>query len=60
MSEYIVGDIVETKKPHPCGSNKWEIMRTGADYKLKCVGCGRIIMLSYEDFKKRARRKSEK
>ena len=57
MAEYSVGDIVETKKSHPCGSSQWEILRTGADFKLKCVGCGRVIMLGYEDFKKRVRRK---
>ncbi len=54
---YEIGDIIETKKKHPCGSVKWEITRTGADYKLRCLGCGRIVMLSYDDFKRRAKRK---
>jgi len=57
LAEYTVGDVVETKKSHPCGCSEWEVLRTGADFKLKCMGCGRIIMLSYEDFKKRVRRK---
>lgn len=35
--EYKVGDIVKTKKQHPCGSNEWEIIRVGLDFKLKCV-----------------------
>lgn len=48
--EFAVGDIIETKKKHPCGSSRWEIIRTGADYKIRCQGCGRIVMLSYEDF----------
>lgn len=48
MSEYKVGDIVETKKQHPCGSKTWEIIRIGVDYKLKCTGCGRIIMVERE------------
>lgn len=39
MNEYAVGDIVETKKNHPCGNKKWEITRTGIDFKLKCCGC---------------------
>ncbi len=52
MTEYNIGDKVTTKKPHPCGSNQWEIVRTGADYKLKCLGCGHIVMLSSESFKK--------
>ena len=38
--EYEVGDIVKLKKPHPCGSQEWEILRVGADFRLKCLGCG--------------------
>lgn len=37
--EYNVGDIVRTKKTHPCGSKLWEITRVGVDFKLKCEGC---------------------
>ena len=37
MNEYRVGDIVETKKQHPCGSKTWEITRVGVDFKLKCT-----------------------
>ncbi len=48
-----VGDKVTTKKPHPCGSAEWTIIRTGADVKLKCTKCGRVIMLTLNDFKKR-------
>lgn len=59
MSEYNLGDIIETKKPHPCGSRQWKIIRTGMDYKIKCSGCGRIVMLSYDDFKKRVKKKVE-
>ena len=40
MDKYAVGDIVKHKKPHPCGSSEWEIMRVGADFRLKCMGCG--------------------
>ena len=36
--EYKVGDIVKLKKPHPCGSQEWEILRVGADFRLKCLG----------------------
>ncbi len=39
-----VGDIVTMKKPHPCGSTRWEITRVGADFKLRCLGCGREVM----------------
>lgn len=43
--EYKIGDIVELKKQHPCGSKIFEIIRTGVDFKFKCHGCGHIIML---------------
>ena len=43
--EYNIGDIVQTKKMHPCGSKLWEIVRIGIDFKLKCLGCGHIILL---------------
>jgi len=54
--EYAVGDIIETKKSHPCGSREWQIIRTGADYKIKCLGCSRIVMLPYPDFIRRVKR----
>ena len=43
---YEVGDIVKLKKQHPCGSSEWEILRVGADFRLKCVGCGHQIMIA--------------
>ena len=43
--EYNIGDIVRTKKQHPCGSKIWEIERIGVDFKLKCKGCGHVITL---------------
>ena len=43
--EYNVGDIVRTKKVHPCGSKLWEITRVGVDFKLKCCGCSHVIIL---------------
>ena len=39
------GDIVKLKKPHPCGSSEWENMRVGADFRLKCMGCGHQVMV---------------
>ena len=41
-----VGDIIKTKKQHPCGNSEWEVLRTGADFRLKCMGCGHQIMLA--------------
>lgn len=46
--EYKIGDIVKTKKQHPCGSKEWEIIRVGIDFKLKCTGCAHVIMLPRE------------
>ena len=43
--EYNIGDIVRTKKVHPCGSKLWKITRIGVDFKLKCQGCGHEIMV---------------
>lgn len=40
-----VGDIVKLKKGHPCGSKEWEVLRIGADFRIKCCGCGHQIML---------------
>lgn len=40
-----VGDIVKLKKPHPCGSSEWEVLRVGADFRLKCTGCAHQIMV---------------
>ena len=42
IDKFDLGDIVEMKKQHPCGSKEFEVIRLGADIKIKCVGCGRI------------------
>ena len=49
---YKIGDIVKMKKQHPCGSDQWEILRTGMDFGIKCCGCGRFVMLSRPKFEK--------
>lgn len=43
--DFKVGDIVKTKKPHPCGSYEWEITRVGMDFKMRCLGCSHEVML---------------
>jgi hypothetical protein len=40
-----IGDIITMKKSHPCGSNDWEVLRCGADFRIKCCGCGHMVML---------------
>lgn len=44
--EYAAGDIVRMKKKHPCGSDRWRVLRTGADFRLECAGCGHQMMMS--------------
>ncbi|MCD8371132.1 MAG: DUF951 domain-containing protein [Clostridiales bacterium] len=43
--QFAVGDIVKLKKPHPCGSREWEILRVGADFRLRCMGCDHQVMM---------------
>ena len=50
ISLFALGDVVQMKKPHACGSNEWTIIRVGADVKIKCDACGRIVMLDRADF----------
>lgn len=53
---YNLGSIVMMKKQHPCGTNKWEIIRIGADIKIKCLECGRTIMLPRVEFNKKLKK----
>ncbi len=48
-----VGDVIRTRKPHPCGGDQWTVTRTGADIKIRCNLCGRIVMMDRETFLKR-------
>ena len=54
--DYKLGSSVMMKKPHPCGSNEWEIVRIGADIKIKCVKCSRVILVSRLDFNKKLKK----
>ncbi|MBR2264469.1 MAG: DUF951 domain-containing protein [Firmicutes bacterium] len=49
-------DIVRLKKPHPCGSKEWDVLRTGIDFRIRCRGCGHEVMLPREKLEKRVRR----
>ena len=53
---YEVGDLVSLKKGHACGSNEWEILRTGVDIKLNCLACDRQIWMTRIEFEKRVRK----
>ncbi len=52
MTTFQVGDTVTTKKPHACGCKVWKIVRVGADYKIQCTGCGKVVLLDSEKFHK--------
>lgn len=54
--EYKIGSVVVMKKEHPCGTNRWEVTRLGADIKIKCCNCGRSIMLPRIDFNKKIKK----
>jgi hypothetical protein len=54
--EYNVGTIVVMKKAHPCGVNEWEVARVGADIKIRCTGCNRIVMMPRVEFNKKIKK----
>lgn len=54
--KFSVGDIVKMKKQHPCGSDEWEVLRIGADFRIKCVKCGRMVMITRVDFEKNVKK----
>ena len=49
-------DMIRMKKKHPCGSLEWQVLRSGADLRLKCAGCGRQIMLSRKEVEKNVKK----
>lgn len=53
VPELTVGDRVQMRKPHPCGSDVWVIYRTGADIGIRCTGCDRRVLLARSVFNKR-------
>lgn len=56
IQTFDLGDIVEMKKQHPCGNKEFEVIRLGADIKIKCTSCGRIIMIPRSKFQKDAKK----
>ena len=54
--DYKLGSIVIMKKEHPCKTNKFEIVRIGADIKIKCINCGRIVMMTRIKKKKKIKK----
>ena len=56
---YNIDDIVQMKKKHPCGSDEWKIWRMGMDFGIKCMGCGRKIMIPRPKFEKECKKNSK-
>ena len=50
-----IGDVVRLRKPHPCGSYEWEVVRLGADIGIRCLGCGRRVLLPRRQFERRVK-----
>lgn len=55
-NEYSLNDRVVMKKAHPCGTNEWEITRLGVDIKIKCVNCGRSVMIPRIEFNRKLKK----
>lgn len=55
-NDYDIDSVVELKKTHPCGCNKFKVIRVGVDIKIKCENCGRVIMLPRIDFNKKIKK----
>lgn len=53
---FMIDDVVRLKKPHPCGSHDWTVVRLGADIGLKCHGCGRRVLLPRREVERRLKR----
>ncbi len=56
VRKYYLGDILWLKKQHPCGSHEWKVIRTGADMKLKCMGCEREVWIERRELHKRVKK----
>lgn len=57
MDDLQLGDLVQMRKTHPCGSDRWTVIRVGADVKIRCTGCGRIVMMDRAAFLKRMKKR---
>lgn len=58
--DFDLHDIVQMKKPHPCGENQWEIIRMGADIRIKCLGCGQLVLMPRREFTRKMKKIIEK
>jgi hypothetical protein len=58
--DFALHDIVEMKKPHPCGENRWKIIRMGMDIRIKCQGCDHSVMIPRKQFTKKIKKVLER
>lgn len=54
--QFELNDIVEMKKPHPCGENKWKVIRMGMDIRIKCLGCDHSVLIPRREFTRKIKR----
>jgi hypothetical protein len=54
--QFELGDIVQMKKPHPCGANEWKVIRMGADIRIKCIKCDRSVMIPRSQFERQMKK----
>jgi hypothetical protein len=56
QKEFALNDIVEMKKPHPCGVNRWKIIRMGMDVRIKCEGCSHSVLIARREFSRKMKK----
>ncbi len=56
QKQFELNDVVEMKKPHPCGANKWKIIRVGMDIRIKCLGCEHSVMIPRREFSRKLKK----
>ncbi|KGX85692.1 DUF951 domain-containing protein [Pontibacillus litoralis] len=54
--QYHLNDVVQMKKAHPCGENRWKIIRLGMDIRIKCQGCGHSVLIPRKKFESRMKK----
>lgn len=60
QKQFGLNDVVEMKKPHPCGENSWKIIRLGMDIRIKCLGCDHSVMIPRKEFARKLKKVTEK
>lgn len=60
QKEFNLNDVVEMKKPHPCGVNRWKIIRLGMDIRIKCIGCDHSVLIPRKEFSRKIKKVLER